>query len=415
MTAFRNAFRFISEHRIFMLFFIATLCLNVWLFINENSSATDYISCSSFDRGPLGTYGFFEHLSKGGFPVQRVKLPLYRELDPVHDKGKTLFILSPRTAPGPWEWDKIISWVSAGNRLVTCGFYGPSKTLFQKRDFNITTTRSKLTYARICLPVDSSLQNGALLSPETTISYQLFMNKLYKESDSSFMDFITNLAPDMMPFITIEKNVLSVKKMTGSGEWIIFTPANIFSNTLLRDKSWYNFAIYFVADSRFTNKLLFDEYHNGYRATQSFWQLLEYYRFDKGIIFLSLIALLFLFQQGVRILPPRPAPLPVVKSSSISFSAMSSLLFRYKAWNGLLARDLQGIKEFLSEGKNTEIISPENLVDLYLAKGGTYPDGIDSKEDLKQVFGEIVNRKLNKKTALKMFNNLVHIRKDLKL
>ena len=408
---------FVNNHRLFTLFFCGCIVLNVWLLLNQKYEKTEFISCSSYDKGPLGTFAFFEDLKEGGASVRRLKLSPFRELSEKTDRGKTLIMLSPLIHPSAWEWDMITSWVAKGNRLITSGFFGPRLAWFHKERIAVTYAREKIHPVEVLLPVDSVFPYPRKLSPHSLIGASFFQLRKYTSSDSMLIRYFHFFTPDMLPLLSAGNRPVAVKKAVGRGEWTIFAWQNPFGNTLLRDSTWYEFAVRLLfGNKEYKGELFFDEYHNGYRATKSLWELLGYYRFTEGIIFLSGLILLYLFFTGIRILPPLPLYKRPEKNVIPGLRAMSMLLYRHKAWDSLLKRELRLIeRELVGRGK-AGTGKYDLLVTRYLQKG-RMPKYVKSKDELisrfRAIDGDVSH--LERKDILLLFNLLVFIRKELSL
>jgi hypothetical protein len=376
----------------------------------------EFITCSSYDKGPLGTYAFFQDLEKSGLQVRRLMLSPYSELKEEQDPGKTLIILSPRFIPSTWEWDRIISWTAAGNRLITSGFFGPQYGWFQKKDYEIDVTLEPVGPVKVVLPVDSAFPYPGRLAPRSRMDFFPFLNRVFKSSDTVNLRYFESFSPNMLPLLVQGNKTIAVKRALGRGEWIMFTAINPFSNTMLEDSTWYRFATRLIGgDPKYRlNKVYFDEFHNGYRATRSLWELLRYYRFTDGIILISLLVLVFLFFLGIRILPPPPVYQRPEKDIIPGMQAMSRLLFRYKAWNDLLKRELHCIGSELAGVKDGDRIDPGILVENYLKKN-RLPEYVGSHEELVASLHDIErDAERDKKEILKNFNTLVFMRKEMK-
>ncbi len=418
MNYFRTALRFIRDHKMFVGFFTAALVLNTWLVLHQATGNTEFITSSTHDRGPLGTYAFYAHLERFGTSVKRIKLPLYRELDATRQAGRTLLMLNPRFPPNAWEWEKIMDWVRAGNRLITTGTTGPNPSFFQPREFTLRTTRKSPSELQVLLPLDATGTTGQTLNPHPHLGLLHFFGSMYQDADSVNLRHFLRLPPDMFPFVAMGKHTIAAKRRVGDGEWVLFTPFNVFSNTMLRDTTWYAFATKLLTGSaRYGKTLLFDEYHNGYRATQSLWQLLEYYGFTSGIIYLSVLGLVFLFWQGVRIMSPRPLQPGFSRDVIPGIRSMSAVLYRYRAWNGLIRRELNHIRTTLF-GR----AAPENqpnandIIHQFRARGGSVPEHIGTEQEIQQSIARVyAGDNLDKRSALSVLNAIACIRKDLKL
>ena len=412
----QTALTFINEHRWFMLFIVAGFLLNLFLLLHHKNERTDFITCSSYDKGPLGTYGLYRDLEDRGVPVQRIKLPVFREIDSTSDRRKTLVILSPLFSPKVWEWKVILDWVAKGNRLITSGILGPKRSGWI-RTFNKMTHMSRVPSAPsyVLLPIDTVFPYDDTLGTLSPGSFIKFFGKAYTSKDTMPLTYFTSFGPDVLPFITHANKPTAVKKAVGLGEWIAFTSLNPFNNNLLmNDTSWYRFATrLFTGDNIYSGRaILFDEFHNGYKATKSLWQLLTYYEFNSGIIYLSAIILLYLFVTGIRIVPPVSARGFLHMDALPGMLALTGLLIKFGAWTNLLKREATKIRSELSQ---KSLRPSDSFIEHYLHKH-SLPQGISSPEELRKVFTKIdTSTTITDKTeAIRLFNIFMFMRKELR-
>jgi len=399
-----------------MLFVIAGLLMNLYLLLQHNNEKTDFITCSSYDKGPLGTYGLFRDLEDRGVPVRRIKLPLYREIDSAGDHRKTLVILSPLFNPNPWEWDMILKWVAQGNRLITAGVLGPKRSGWIP-DFT-TSLKTSLEHSApsyLLLPIDTVFPYDDTLPPRSPVHLAQLFGKTYTTGDTLTLRHFTTFGPDVLPFMTHGNKPVAIKKAVGRGEWLAFTPTNPFSNSALRDTIWYRFATrLFTGDGIYSvQPILFDEFHNGYKATRSFWQLLTYYEFNFGIIYLSAFILLYLFLTGIRIIPPVPERRFLHMNALPGLIAMTGLLIRFGAWTKLLKRECAIVHSELTR-KSTH---PSEHFTLHYVNKHRLPPSVHSPEELAKVFSTIETTAAvtDKSETVRLFNILMFMRKEMRL
>jgi hypothetical protein len=419
MNAAKTVLALFKRHRTFALFMLACLILNIMLLLRQHRARDNFITCSAFDRGPLGTYGLFEDLKASGAPVYRMRLPPYRELNPKTDSGGTLVIISPIVKPSAWEWDWIMRWTAAGNRLITAGVYGPRSLLPQlSRTVRLQTSWEKPAPVRLSLPVDSVLRTGAMLPRQLPVEHLIFTSDPVTFPDSFALTSIKSFSPDMLPLLTWGKRTIAAKKAVGKGEWVIFTVANPFSNTWCADSAWYEFGARLLSTPATSgHPVYFDEYHNGYRATQSLWQLLSYYEFDGGIIYLSIAALLYLFFSGVRAATPLPRESVPEIDIIPGIRALSGLLFRRRAWSGLIRNECALVKKELARYHDAPgSPSSESLAAAYCRRFAL-PPPVPDQAALMRFFESADSREtvFDATEALDALNILTFIRKEMNL
>lgn len=409
---------FVKSHKRFTLFITVSFLLNLFLLLQRKNEKTEFITCSTYDKGMLGTYGLYRDLEDRGVPVKRIKLPIFKEIDPENDRRKTLVILSPRFRPHIWEWSIIMDWVANGNRLITSGMLGPKKRGWIP-EYNFYTATSNVPAAEsyVILPVDTVFPYDDTLAKLSQIQLSPIFGQIYKAVDSVQIKHFKHFSPDVLPFITHYNKPTAVKKAVGHGEWIAFTEINPFSNSVLREPSWYRFATrLFTGDDWFGGKsILFDEFHNGYRATKSFWQLLTYYQFNTGIIYLCILVLLYLFLTGIRIIPPVPERIHVHRDAIPGMRALAGLLITFGAWKGLLRREAAIIRSDLLKRDTKEPVEMEELLDRYLSRR-KMPREVKSKEELAAIFKKVesgISFK-DKNETLKIFNIFMFMRKEMR-
>lgn len=417
-TYLKSIISFTLQHKIFTLFSLVCLVLNILFLLNLTPQSTTFITCSSYDNGPLGTYAFFEDLKQSGVCAQRLQLSPYQELHAQKNTGKTLIILSPVIIPGDWEWKIIMEWVAKGNRLITAGFYGPRSFWKFNRTVDLAETKIHQGPVRVILPVDSVFPYPEVLSTPLFNINPLLSAQENRDQDSSLIRYFSELPANTMPFMVCQNKPISVKKAIGKGEWILFTQCNPFGNTLLKDSAWYRFATRLVGGNPVyaDNEIYFDEYHNGYRATKSFWQLLCYYQFNDGIVYLSVLVLLFLFFTGIRMLTPVASFVQPEKDVIPGLRAVSMLFLKYKAWNGLLCREMVLIRKELTGSRRSQPLSADALAGEYCKKA-QLPDSLRNKEALAHFIQTIeeASDSLDKKEIIKTCNTIIFMRKELNL
>ncbi len=404
---------FIKEHRFFSLFFITLFTTNI-LIIIHGSPEVKSLSSSTYDRGPYGTYAFFEHLRESWVEVKRAETPVFNYLKN-DSSAKTLLILSPVHTPQAWEWEQILEWVAQGNRLITSGITAPGGSFLSfTTNSPVRLGRIPVSEVDILLPVhrDSPLK----LPPDHQIGTPLFGDDKREPGDTILVSYFNTFTEDMVPFLSMDQKVIGIKRSVGKGEWVLFTQPNPFSNTILTHQQWHQFAVTLLAgDSRFSNgEIIFNEYHNGYKASDNLWGLLRFYRFDHGIMFLCGVGLLFLVFTGIRISPPTVWGKRYAKDVLPGLKAMANLLCRHKAYGGLLRRELELIKGELT-GKRGADVSGNELYDLYIRRKGALPPHTDVSEFIHLIDSCIEEKNPARESTLKTLNLFVHIRKDLQL
>lgn len=411
----RELGRFVSRHKWFTLFFGVTLTANTLLLVNSAGKSTRYISCSTFDRGPLGTFGLYTYLAEQGIGLSRMKMSPLKELDPERDQGKTLVILSPRFSVHAWEWQRIVRWVAAGNRLITAGFRLPIN-IWESGYILVQSTKLVPDSLAVALPVDTVFPYPERLPPLPTVD-ELLQDTWVKDSAKARRTptVVLNHA-GMLPLLTADTSVVAAKRLVGEGEWVIFPYTNPFSNALLTNGKWFRFACKLLtADGRYARgKLLFDEYHNGYRATKSFWELLSYYEFTTGIVFVSSLLLLYLFFTGLRILPPHPRTTPPSRDIVPGLRSVASLFDRFGAHPLLLQREMRLIETSLVGSAAAGSADPADVARAYL-EYGTLPPMAGSAEELAERIGTIrqLDKNYPRNRYRELFNLLAYMRKEL--
>ncbi len=412
----KRSLLFVKNHKRFTLFITVSFLLNLFLLLHRKNEKTEFITCSTYDKGMLGTYGLYKDLEDRGVPVKRIKLPVFKEIDPDKDKNKTLVIISPRFNPHIWEWQIIMDWVANGNRLITAGIMGPNKNRWIP-EYNFSTRVLNVSAAEsfVILPIDTVFPYDDTLAQLNQIQRFPLFGQLYKAVDSVRIKYFTKFGPDVLPLITHYNKPTAIKKVVGEGEWILFTEMNPFSNSVLRVPSWYRFATrFFTGDKSYEGRhILFDEFHNGYKATKSLWQLLTYYQFNTGIIYLCILVLLYLFLTGVRIIPPMNERIHFHRDAIPGMRALAGLLYKFGAWNGLLKREAAIIYSDLCGKSSKEIIEPEQVVVRYLTRR-KLPPGIKTREELTALFKKVKssNEKIDKNELIKIFNIFMFMRKE---
>ncbi|MFW5785550.1 MAG: DUF4350 domain-containing protein [Chitinispirillaceae bacterium] len=405
---------FIKEHKLFTFFFLLLCIVNISLILKEKPKVDSY-SCSTHDRGPYGTSVLFEYLSNKKLKVSRMELPSYTQLKK-GTSGKTLVILSPQFTPAAWEWEHILSWVAQGNRLITSGFTGPRSSMFDEQKSIYTfAAREELDSIKVLLPAPENTPEA--LKPDHQIGISFFDKTKTEPGDTVLLNHLstTYFKADMVPFLSLKDKVIAAKRAVGKGEWIMFTQPNPLSNTLLKHPSWYKFAVsLIVGNSSFSKReIIFDEYHNGFRATESLWELLRFYKFDRGIIFLCCMGILFLFFTGIRTAPPTVLGYRHVKDVIPGLKAMGNLVCRHKAYNGLLKRELDLIK-YEAAGRINKKLSVEELYGLYTRKG-KLPRGMTREEFERLIVEAYSGKNTEPETTIRILNLFVHMRKELRL
>lgn len=408
---------FVKEHKLFTLFMVSAFLLNLFLLLHKKNEKTEYITCSTYDKGIAGTYGLYRDLEDRGVHVKRLKLPIFKEFDKKDMKNNTLVILSPTFSPGEWEWQLIMDWVAKGNRLITSGFIGPKKMgIFPGLRAESKTTNMAISESRILLPVDERFPYDESLAGLSRIEKAPLLGQLYKENDSALISYFDSFGPDVLPFMSYGNKVTALKRVIGEGEWVIFAERNPFSNSILRHPSWYWFATrFFTGDPQYEGKMIyFDEFHNGFRATKSLWQIISYYKFDSGFIYICILILLFLFLTGIRIVTPEAERVHINRNAILGMKAISQLLYKYDAYKGLIDRELHIIKKSLFKGAFDKTIEADQFVVRYLMKR-KLPDTVSSREELITLINNIENefKSFSKEELLKIFNTLMLMRKEL--
>jgi hypothetical protein len=268
----------------------------------------------------------------------------------------------------------------------------------------------------VALPVDAVFPYENELPLLPALPELLFGYARSADSSVSQVQALSHLQPGMLPLLTCDTSVLAAKQIVGKGEWILFAHFNPFANGVLKKKEWFEFSCRLVTgDGRYSSgKILFDEYHNGYRATKSFWQMLKYYEFDSAILLGSVLILLYLFFTGIRVLPPLDRTEPPSRDVLPGLRSMANLFFRYRAFEGLVRRELVLIKRHLFAGN--ENADARALAQAYLGRG-RLPDGFSGADRLEQLLDRAEKRfsSLSRAEIITVFNTITFMRKELLL
>jgi hypothetical protein len=412
-----NAFlSFVRRHKLFSFFFITTLSINIVLLTHITRQATDFLSYSSFDRGPLGSYGIYTYMEEKKIPISRMMLAPFRNLDPKKDSGKTLIIISPRYVPGPWEWKQILEWVNAGNRLITTGLFLPTR--FMEFSGNARPVSRVMTNkpVSVALPLDTLFPYKTTLPFPPTLTEIFFNLGMRVDTSAKMTVALSCLQPGMLPLLICDTSVLAAKQKVGKGEWILFAYAQAFSNAVLKQKPWFEFACRLLTGdgSYAARNIFFDEYHNGYRATKSFWEMLKYYEFDTAILIGAALILLYLFFTGIRILPPVERSPAVSRDILPGLRSMANLFFRFQAFEALIRRELTLLKRHLLAADGTA--DARALVQAYVSRA-PLPPPFTTTSDLEALllradkeFSTLVRSEITT-----VFNTITYMRKELSL
>ena len=411
----KDAIDFITSHKLFSFFFLAMLVLNFTVIGLASREATDSFTCSSYDRSPLGTYALYTYLAENGVPVTRLKLAPYEELYKKTDTGQTLVMISPQLHPGPWEWNQLLAWVKKGNRLVTAGVFMPSRFFAGEFEVSAWSRPAPNRALRVALPVDSVFPYKSRLPPLPSLTELLYTSFGKSDSSKSFVAALSRLHDDMLPLLTSDTLVTAAKRRIGKGEWVMFAHFNPFANQILKNEQWFTFVCRLLTgDAKYGKaRIFFDEYHNGYRATESLWAMLKYYQFDKAIICGSLLILLYLFFTGIRILPPHDSEPAPSRDIVPGLKSMAGLFVRYNSLGGLLKRELRLLNTYLLGSGDGD---PRRLAESYCERQ-PLPEGISGVEELAQLLGRAgqPDASISNKELVTLFNTLVVMRKELAL
>ncbi|MFP4165195.1 MAG: DUF4350 domain-containing protein [Chitinispirillaceae bacterium] len=409
-----KAIKFLKEHKLFTAFFVCLCLINLFLILKEKPKVESY-TCSTHDKGPYGTSSLFRFLDEKKVKVSRMGTPSFVRLKK-KESGNTLVMLSPRFNPPVWEWEHILSWVAQGNRLITSGRTFPKVSFFKDRK-GITTyyAREKLDDIEVMLPVHQNCPD--VLESNHQVGISFFDKTRTEPGDTILLSHINKnfIHDDMVPLLSMDKKIIGAKKAIGKGEWIVFTQPNPMSNDLLKHSSWYKFALsLLIGNSAFgKSEIIFDEFHNGFRATESLWELLRFYKFDKGLLFLGILGILFLFFSGIRTAPPSVTGYRYVKDVIPGLKAMGNLVCRHKAHSGLLKRELELIKTELV-GRSDTNLSESELYALYTRKGRL--PGEMTKDDFENRIKEVHSGgNPEPEYMIGTYNLFVHMRKELRL
>jgi len=407
---------FIKKNKLFTLFFLSAVVINFLLLSDKGIKGTKFYSSSTYDKGPLGSYGIFTYLKNEGFPVRKSEISPYIELSIEKDVGKTYILNSPLIGVGSIDWKKILEWVEQGNRLITIGMRLP-RGMFQNDILNIKINKIQPDSLQVRLPVANVFPKDWKLSPMPTRDDLLQHASPWLHYSDRYLLSITTGTGGQMPFITSGSTVLATKQLMGKGEWIQVANAQFFDNKLLMDKSWFEFICTLLTfDSRYSEaEIIFDEYHNGFSATKDLWELLGYYHITTGIIFLSVITLLFLFFNGIRVLSPQPGLDIVDKDIIPGLKSMAAIFIKFYSFRSLILNELKIIEHFLF-GYSEKDIAADRFVVTLLKKGG-YPEKITTENEYMNFIKKIRNignSHLTKKDITEIMNTIIQIRKEIK-
>jgi len=310
-----------------------------------------------------------------------------------------------------------MDWVAQGNRLVTAGLFGTSRNGWLSAGGSaVTSSYINSGPTSVLLPVDSRVPYPDTLPAVPTLDKFRIGGMLYRTDGRLQLRHFTRFSPDALPFLAQGGKVTAVKKLVGRGEWILFTDVNPFSNYTLRDSTWFTFATrLFSGDGQYSGRaVLFDEFHNGYKATKSLWQLLSYFQFDTGLIYICILVLLYLFITGIRITAPGEPRTEFHRDPIPGLQALSGLFIRYGAWKEILQKEAAHILGELArhhhQGTGTAY-----LVERYASRR-KLPPGIATTEELAGIFDRIAHHAdtIRKNESIALFNLFMFMRKEMK-
>lgn len=227
---------------------------------------------STFSALPNGYKALFELLKELDVPVTRFLRPLSR----LHATHGTLIVMDPQAIPfSPREIRLLKKWIRSGNTLIV--FRGSSKSY---ASLNLTVKR-KGDPKKSVAALDSSLAEelGLKLNGshgEARKAVKVSSSRLYGVQSLSVSTKGRWKSPkDRWTTMVKDKAgpIILVKKM-GKGEVIAVSDSSLVANGTMSLEQNVRLVPALLLEKGRPQRVLFDEYHHGYAAAESFWHYL---------------------------------------------------------------------------------------------------------------------------------------------
>ncbi|MUP47203.1 DUF4350 domain-containing protein [Gramella sp. BOM4] len=366
-------------YKIALALFMLLVISLVWLESTEPEPINWTPSYTNLDKIPLGARIFFESWNDINPEIHEVEIPPYEFLNSDAQQG-TYFFLNNSVGFDDNELDRLLNWVSEGNRLFISS-YGFGENLEDTLNLELKsyidtkgfTSRPKLNLVhpdlrfRNSIEFDQDLPAVYFSKIDTTNHMALGSSQLDQDDPEEYLNFI--------------------KTDFGEGEIFLHTVPQAFSNYFLLKDENYRYPEAVLAYLG-TGQTYWDAYYKSGKSffTSPLYILLNNRPLKWAYYFMAIAAILFVIFEGKR--KQRAIPVvPPVTNKSVEFTeTISSLYLEQKKYPELGLKKIALFQEFIRNQYRLETSSPNSEFQRQLAaKSG------NSMEETKRLFERILN------------------------
>ncbi|MCP9200042.1 DUF4350 domain-containing protein [Gramella sp. GC03-9] len=365
-----------------------------WLESTEPEPINWTPSYTNLDRIPLGARIFFESWKETNPEIREIEIPPYEFLDSDAPEG-TYFFLNDRVGFDDNELDRLLSWVSAGNRLFISS-YGFGENLEDTLNLELSsyidakafTSRPKMNLVNPDLELEKSIEFDQDLP-------SVYFSKIDTSSQVA-------LGTSQFDLEDPQKYLNFIKTDFGEGEIYLHSVPQAFSNYfLLKDKN-YRYPEALLAYLH-AEPILWDAYYKSGKSffTSPLYILLNNRSLKWAYYFMILAAILFILFEGKRKQRAIPEISPA-KNKSVEFTkTISSLYLEQKRFHELGLKKIALFEEFIRNQYRMETGNPNSDFQRNLAaKSG------NSLEETKRLFDRIRTFQQSKNNSKQEFFEL---------
>jgi len=294
------------------------------LFVLRFQTGDVYPAYSSLRSDPLGTRVFYESLENlSDFTLGRN----YRFLHSLKPESDTTFFYLGTSAddyhPVPQELMKIFDRLTqSGGRLVLT--FLPITKKHEKKA-KLKKEREPQKVEKVERRKKSKKNSLISIKEHWGIGFEFNQNLPVKDDSYLVLDAVSNRR-DLPPVISWHSNLyfdlldkswqvlyaseghpVMIERRFGKGSLVLCADSYFISNEALRSERQPQLLVWLLGRN---SKIIFDEAHFGIYKQPSVSALLRHYRFHWVILVLAVMALLFVWKNGVYFVPPRKGDVP---------------------------------------------------------------------------------------------------------
>jgi len=276
----------------------------VWLGARQDVEAKVSPPLSSYSSAPDGARALALWLDSLGYTVRRAEGVSLR----VGRDDRLLLVLEPQQSFSTGEIKVVDSWVRAGGVLLVATSRGYADSLLEYYDVDVAAFAGVVETALPAQPV-------LLDPPWTQVRVQV-------------EHYLVTQRQDVVAHVLAQGRPVLLSFAHGVGRVFVSTAVMPFSNAGLRHAGNARLVYNLVASAGSGGRVVFDEFHHGYRQARTLSTWLKTTAQGRSLIYAGSVVFLFLIAGGRRFGRPLPSPHATTRRAPVEYIRVMASLFR---------------------------------------------------------------------------------------